>query len=203
MANETEHLQANPSGSSSGDRLDSWKEIAAYLKCSERTAHRWEAEGLPVHRHPHKKKAAIYAYKAEIDAWWRDGHESLPLMDESQGEAPTTVVPPYRRPWLAAGGALISLLAVLMAFNIGGMRQKLLRSSPAVRIHSLAVLPLENLSRDPEQEYFADGMTDVLISELAQIGSVKVISRTSSMQLQGKQEVAAGNSAATERGRSC
>jgi TolB-like protein len=44
------------------------------------------------------------------------------------------------------------------------------------------VLPLENLSKDPEQEYFADGMTDALITDLAQIGSLKVISRTSSMQ---------------------
>ena len=53
------------------------------------------------------------------------------------------------------------------------------------RIESLAVLPLENLSRDPEQEYFADGMTDELITELAKIGSLKVISRTSVMQYKG------------------
>lgn len=46
-------------------------------------------------------------------------------------------------------------------------------------IHSLAVLPLENLSQDPEQEYFADGMTDQLITELARAGTVRVISRTS------------------------
>jgi len=46
-------------------------------------------------------------------------------------------------------------------------------------IQSLAVLPLQNLSRDPEQEYFADGMTEALITELAKLGSIKVISRTS------------------------
>jgi TolB-like protein/Tfp pilus assembly protein PilF len=46
-------------------------------------------------------------------------------------------------------------------------------------ISSLAVLPLENLSNDPEQEYFADGMTDELITELAKIGTLRVISRTS------------------------
>jgi TolB-like protein/Flp pilus assembly protein TadD len=46
-------------------------------------------------------------------------------------------------------------------------------------INSLAVLPLENLSQDPEQEYFADGMTDQLITELARTGTVRVISRTS------------------------
>jgi TolB-like protein len=50
------------------------------------------------------------------------------------------------------------------------------------RIHSLAVLPLENLSEDTGQEYFADGMTAELITELAKIGSLRVISRTSAMR---------------------
>jgi TolB-like protein/DNA-binding winged helix-turn-helix (wHTH) protein len=49
-------------------------------------------------------------------------------------------------------------------------------------IHSLAVLPLDNLSGDQEQEYFADGMTDELITELGKIGALRVISRTSVMQ---------------------
>jgi TolB-like protein len=49
-------------------------------------------------------------------------------------------------------------------------------------IKSLAVLPLKNLSHDPEQEYFADGMTEVLITELAKLGSLKIISRTSVMR---------------------
>jgi TolB-like protein/Flp pilus assembly protein TadD len=53
------------------------------------------------------------------------------------------------------------------------------------RIHSLAVLPLENLSRDPEQEYFADGMTEALITDLAKISALKVISRTSAMRFKG------------------
>jgi TolB-like protein/tetratricopeptide (TPR) repeat protein len=52
----------------------------------------------------------------------------------------------------------------------------------ARRIESLAVLPLENLSQDPEQEYFADGITDELITELAKIGALRVISRTSVQQ---------------------
>ncbi len=49
-------------------------------------------------------------------------------------------------------------------------------------IHSLAVLPLENLSRDPAEEYFADGMTEELTTQLAQISALRVISRTSVMQ---------------------
>src|SRR5438445_10084124 len=53
------------------------------------------------------------------------------------------------------------------------------------RIKSLAVLPLENLSRDPEQEYFAEGMTEALITTLAKIGELRVVSRTSAMQYKG------------------
>jgi TolB-like protein/Tfp pilus assembly protein PilF len=52
-------------------------------------------------------------------------------------------------------------------------------------IHSLAVLPLDNLSGDQAQEYFADGMTDELITELGKIGALRVISRTSVMQYKG------------------
>ena len=54
-----------------------------------------------------------------------------------------------------------------------------------LQIHSIAVLPLENLSGDPEQEYFADGMTEELIISLAKISALKVISRTSMMQYKG------------------
>ena len=53
------------------------------------------------------------------------------------------------------------------------------------RIQSIAVLPLENLSRDPEQEYFADGMTEALITSLAKISALRVISRTTVMHYKG------------------
>ncbi|HYJ31668.1 MAG TPA: protein kinase [Candidatus Binatia bacterium] len=53
---------------------------------------------------------------------------------------------------------------------------------------SLAVLPFENVSRDPAQEYFADGMTEALISELARLKALRVISRTSAMRYKGSQK---------------
>jgi TolB-like protein/DNA-binding winged helix-turn-helix (wHTH) protein/Flp pilus assembly protein TadD len=56
---------------------------------------------------------------------------------------------------------------------------------PTVAVSSIMVLPLENLSGDPEQEYFADGITDALIGDLARIGGLHVISRTSSMHYKG------------------
>ncbi len=53
------------------------------------------------------------------------------------------------------------------------------------QVRALAVLPLENLSRDPEQEYFAEGLTEALITTLAKIGELRVVSRTSAMQYKG------------------
>jgi TolB-like protein/Tfp pilus assembly protein PilF len=63
--------------------------------------------------------------------------------------------------------------------------QNLLGELSSPKIQSLVVLPLENLSKDPEQEYFADGMTDQLITNLAQISALKVVSRTSAMRYKG------------------
>ena len=84
---------------------------------------------------------------------------------------------------LAVVGIALVLIPVLLS-NVGGWRERLLAaSSPA--IHSIAVLPLENLSRDPEQEYFADGMTDELTTDLSKIDALRVISRTSAMHYKG------------------
>ena len=75
-----------------------------------------------------------------------------------------------------------ALLLVLLGVTAWILRPK---NGPSPVIRSLAVLPLENLSHDPSQDYFADGMTDELITELGQISELRVISRTSAMTYKG------------------
>jgi TolB-like protein len=80
------------------------------------------------------------------------------------------------------GLVLLLTLAVFGASQIPWRSRVRWFTSEASAIHSLAVLPLENLSGDPAEDYFADGVTDELITTLGQIRSLRVISRTSVMQ---------------------
>ncbi len=87
------------------------------------------------------------------------------------------------------GHVLAVLVAVVIALLVvlppEGLWQRLTGEAERAPIRSIAVLPLENLSGDPEQEYFADGMTEELITNLTKIGSIDVISRTSVMRYRG------------------
>lgn len=78
------------------------------------------------------------------------------------------------------GGAAAALLLMIVGGLYLGKRQPWKTTDPVIR--SIAVLPLQNLSGDPAQDYFCQGMTDALITDLAQVGSLRVISRTSSAQ---------------------
>jgi TolB-like protein/DNA-binding winged helix-turn-helix (wHTH) protein/Tfp pilus assembly protein PilF len=84
--------------------------------------------------------------------------------------------------WIGAIVLFVALTMTLFALNVFRVRDRLLGLSTGPQIQSLAVLPLTNLSGDPDQEYFSDGMTDALITDLAQMGSTRVISRTSIMR---------------------
>ena len=86
------------------------------------------------------------------------------------------------------GGIIVAGLAAVLVLGLAGwpaFRARTAPTSVSGPIRSIAVLPLANLSGDPAQEYFADGMTDELIGTLGQLGNVKVISRTSAMQFKG------------------
>src|SRR5216683_5990311 len=109
--------------------------------------------------------------------------------DTGSGLVAAVTSPPAQRrgpiALLVAGLALALLAGAVILTNVGGLRDRLFGGNRPPSIESLAVLPLENLSRDPEQEYFADGMTDELINDLSKIGELKVISRTSVMRYKG------------------
>ena len=89
---------------------------------------------------------------------------------------------------LTVGLALGLIAALLIGLNIDKLRTRIFAKSRSLEIRSIAVLPLQNLSNDPNQDYFSDGITDALTTELAQIGSLRVISRTSATQFKGTKE---------------
>ena len=80
---------------------------------------------------------------------------------------------------LAIPASAVLFLGVLLALNVGNLRARVWARTTIPQIHSLAVLPLKNLSGDPAQDYFAAGMTDELITYLSQLGGLRVISYTS------------------------
>jgi TolB-like protein len=91
------------------------------------------------------------------------------------------------RGWpMGAKVSLIALAAMILLASLAGWRiGSSTHNQRRHNIESLAVLPMENLSGDPAQDYFADGMTDQLITNLGQLSSLRVISRTSAMQYRG------------------
>jgi TolB-like protein/Tfp pilus assembly protein PilF len=91
---------------------------------------------------------------------------------------------PWRRTFVWSAPVVLGLLIVAMALNLGGLRDRVF-PPPSTHIEWVAVLPLTTPAGNPEQEYFADGMTDALISELANISALRVISRTSIMRYKG------------------
>jgi len=84
--------------------------------------------------------------------------------------------------WLVGGLGILAVMALLQGAS---WRQRIFGDADLGPIRSVAVLPLQNLSNDPNQEYFVDGMTDELITDLAQIRKLKVVSKTSIMQYKG------------------
>jgi TolB-like protein/tetratricopeptide (TPR) repeat protein len=174
-------------------RLDSWKEIAAYLNRDVTTVQRWEKrEGMPVHRHQHAKGGSVYALRDELDAWAEtrrscvDEPETKPDVEAPPISQDQRTSPRARRAglWFALG-TLVSLCLMAAAWLAFRHRAPAVASSG---IRSVAVLPLRNLSGDPAQEYLADGITDALIGRLSGIHDLRVISYTSVMRFRNPQE---------------
>lgn len=108
--------------------------------------------------------------------------ETPPLLVKAPpAELPVSPTPGKSRKFLVT----TILIPLLIGFAIWLARVSSRATSGASRPHSIAVLPLANLSGDPSEEFFADGMTDQLITDLAKISSLRVISRTSVMPYKG------------------
>jgi TolB-like protein/Flp pilus assembly protein TadD len=101
------------------------------------------------------------------------------LSSPSTVSASHATSPSRKRIWTVVA-MVAALLIITFLWGFRALWQRPAETVP-LRIRSLAVLPLENLSRDPDQEYFAEGMTDELIARLSAIGALRVISRTSVM----------------------
>lgn len=110
------------------------------------------------------------------------GHQSSRTAAAGAETAPNS----RNKKWIAGVGAAVAL--ILAGLSLPGVRHAVFGRKAAGQIRSLAVLPLENLSHDPEQDYFADGMTDALITDLAKDGELRVISRTTMMPFRGTQK---------------
>jgi len=112
-----------------------------------------------------------------------ESDERYPSMDGlllalERGRARSNVLRRLRAVWISATGIAL-LLLVTLGLNLGGSRDRLIRQQ---HIQSIAVLPLKNASGDSSQQYLVDGMTDALISNLSQIGNLRVIPWTASTQ---------------------
>jgi len=116
------------------------------------------------------------------------GYRLVAEVSRSTGPASHSVPQPSASPRKTGRRSLsLALLVaaaalILASLSLALLRERRFQSTPAVKLESLAVLPLQNLSGDPADEYFADAMTEALTTDLAQNSSLKVISRTSSMQ---------------------
>jgi TolB-like protein/tetratricopeptide (TPR) repeat protein len=166
-------------------RLDSWKEIATYVKRDVSTVQRWEKrEAMPVHRHLHDKRGSVYALSSELDAWLQRRKPSFEEEEDHGAETPADAEGDHRpsqtwrlRRWLVLAG--VAAAALIGITYITTRSHTVVATGP--RIKSLAVLPLRNLSGDPGQQYFVDGLTEELTTDLAKLGNLRVISHSSAM----------------------
>ncbi|HEY6305545.1 MAG TPA: tetratricopeptide repeat protein [Candidatus Angelobacter sp.] len=172
-------------------RLDSWKEIAAYLRKDIRTVQLWEKkEGLPVHRHAHTARATVYAYPGELDAWLAERQQKSPASSDAETALNEPAEVKRRRNPLY----VVLPIGLLVALLVGAAvlyRHRMSEApfpAPKPPANTIAVLPFEDLSPQRHDDHLADGLTDDIVVALGRTGQLPVISRRSSARFKASQE---------------
>ncbi len=145
------------------DALGDSAESPRFVETVARRGYRFLAEVKSAHGVPVRSELVARVHPAA------GTRPSLPLESDTRKDHLPSLA------WKILVPVLLVLIAAFAAWTFH------FRNSPSPNIRSLAVLPLESLSADASQDYFADGMTDELITDLSQIGALRVISRTSVM----------------------
>jgi hypothetical protein len=158
------------------DRLESWKEIASYLGRDIRTVYRWEAdEALPVHRHLHKKRGTVYAYKTELDDWRnkRSSVESVRAespMEHSGDSKPELAGPTDRHETAKLAVAGVVILGVAAIVVTGWQR------SPATTLTDRDVLVLAEFSNSTGEPVFDVTLREALAAQLEESPFLMIMS---------------------------
>jgi TolB-like protein len=186
-------------------RLGSWKEIAAFFECDERTLRRWEKErGLPIHRAPGGAGGKVFAYTAELSAWLETSRNSeaapppryegnssrvtsidgntLTEVAEGAEPAPENLETGSTSSRPGAGWKVVGLLAALLV--VLALSLTFFHRSPGP--DSIAVLPFTNAGGDTATEYLSDGITESLTDNLTRVPQLKVRSRNAAFRYKGK-----------------
>lgn len=178
-------------------RLESWGEIASYLRREIRTVQRWEKYGLPVRRLVIGKLGSVYAYRSEIDKWYRERQPAVendegngdksesthhfaayatvsadPEQRQAPEEPPDSERPP-RPPRFTRLHITITLSGLLVLAVVTPAFYFFHNAHTPVRSASgkirMVVLPFANLSGDSQQDYFSAGLTDEMITQLGRM----------------------------------
>jgi TolB-like protein/Tfp pilus assembly protein PilF len=165
-------------------RLDSWKEIAAFFDRDIRTVQLWERrEQLPVHRHEHGSRSSVYAWPDELQQWLQQRKPQTSVSGPSETALDHKHKLPAQWVLLIVAASLVLTLATVLGWRSRRLRQI---KTQTISTHTLAVLPFENFSSDPNQDYLSDGVTDELTSVMAAIPGLQVVARISAFQFRHK-----------------
>ena len=165
-----------PSSRPPEDRLDSWKEIAAYLDRDVTTVQRWEKrERMPVHRHLHDRMGSVYAWRAEIDGWARSRatHDATAKTSEPSAVVTPIVTRAYRNRWIT--GFFLTLILTGIGLGLWLERTEYFWRSPIANARFQTITDFGGLeqaaavSRDGKLVAFLsdrDGPIDVWITQI-------------------------------------